>query len=905
MSSYFELKPIQICNYSNDIQQIRTYLHSKKPNPGKTIRINLSKLYEFNRDLFFRIICNTETYMNMFYDCIDDIFYNQSEIVFYDTELSTNTYGTENFEQVSQIYNQNESDIEVFKYDTKGMRIYPMSNVFMYHRISRAKEKFPDKKLTEIFPGDLLREYEIVFFYDFAIMKNFIAILSNFSTETGIRKNLYCDQKIISILKNPSNFLNSQVKDEFLNDAVINLDENETSNDESKFKRHTLLPHFMFTPIRLLKSKFLGTFIFTRGIVTKIHPIVPTLTMATYICDSCGAETYQKISKNYSELKECYSEKCRILNVKPTLSMQIRASKFISTMECFMTECLSDIPSSFTPKTIKIVLKRCFVKPGDIIYVTGILDFDEMFVINVHDIYNESLTIKKDYNDLNIDDIQSNYKENIRNKGKTNSGDDLDNKEFDMNHVETSIQFSNNLKGDCALKPLNINSSFLHEEYMSKKLFNFIYPYLTDLIIESFAPEIYSLKDIKKILFLTLIGSDLKQSNLTSIRGTINTLLIGDPGTSKSQLLKTIQKITRCIYTTGAGSSGAGLTASVTKVDNDYVLEAGALVLSDMNVCCIDELDKMNIKNRTTIHETMEQQSVSISKAGINCTLNARVTLIAAANPNNGFFRKDRSLEWNLGLPVSLLSRFDCVCVIADSPDEDKDNNLAKHVTKQYLFDNSRDNNEVINRKAMKQSETEHTFESTNTEQKNDFIEKKLTLRTSNTDNSAKDKVLEELNEGKMLSYDFLRSFINLAKSIKPSLNANISQKIIMTYIEKRKEKRETTPRLLLSLLRFAIAHAKLRLSSVVELIDIEESVRLLTTLNYTYERDENIKDNNILDIYATIYKKIVDNAISKEIDFEKIYSICGFSKEETDKAIEMYVDAGALFYKGNKIIIR
>merc|ERR1719231_1559136 len=202
---------------------------------------------------------------------------------------------------------------------------------------------------------------------------------------------------------------------------------------------------------------------------------------------------------------------------------------------------------------------------------------------------------------------------------------------------------------------------------------------------KSIAPEIFGHVDVKKALLLVLIGSFTKtMGDGMKIRGDIHTLLMGDPGVAKSQLLKQAIKIApRSVYTTGKGSSGVGLTASVTrdKTTGEVTLEGGALVLADMGVCCIDEFDKMEENDRTAIHEVMEQQTVSLAKSGITTTLNTRTTVCAAANPAYGRYNPFKSPVENMAMPAALLSRFDFQFLLLDTVDREKDLNLAKHVT--------------------------------------------------------------------------------------------------------------------------------------------------------------------------------------------------------------------------------
>lgn len=316
-------------------------------------------------------------------------------------------------------------------------------------------------------------------------------------------------------------------------------------------------------------------------------------------------------------------------------------------------------------------------------------------------------------------------------------------------------------------------------------------------VSDSIAPSIFGHSQLKKAIALMLVGgNEVIRKNSSRIRGDINILMVGDPSTAKSQFLRYIHSMSDlAILTTGKGSTGVGLTAAVVvDKDGDKKLEAGAMVLGDRGVVCIDEFDKMDEDDRVAIHEVMEQQTVTISKAGIHTTLNSRCSVVAAANPILGQYKENMSPSQNIGLMESLLTRFDLIFVMLDNLTEKEDRMVAKHVIENHV--------------------------------------------ASEMDDGV-------FRENGVINQECLRMYLREAKAFRPVLSEEAGQVLSQAFVGLRQESNAivaVTPRVLETLIRLSTAHAKLRMSTTVEASDARGAVELLKSTLYAKPEEKTKK---------------------------------------------------------------
>ena len=492
--------------------------------------------------------------------------------------------------------------------------------------------------------------------------------------------------------------------------------------------------------LRQINAEIINKMTSVSGMVVRSSEVKPLAKEITYKCSN-DHEFHITLEKGMTvpPLYRCgIDPKC----TSKDFTIQPDKSRFIDFQIARLQELPEDLPPGQLPHYVDVTIKQDLVdnaRPGDRIILTGIVRIEQEYFIGA----------------------------------RSTSG--LYRLRIDGNNIE----FLGG-RGPKTSRKTEREEVSPEEEKIIKSLSE--NPDIYNRLVDSFAPHIQGHTLIKEAILLLIVGSTQRLlQDGTKIRGDINIFLVGDPGTAKSEMLKFCARIApRGLYTSGRGSTAAGLTAAVVRDKSGIMmLEAGAVVLGDQGLVCIDEFDKMKPEDRSALHEVMEQQSASIAKGGIVATLNARTSILAAANPMYGKYDPFKNITENVNLPIPLLTRFDLIFVVRDIPSKEKDSRIAKHIINLYTPGGN--------------------------------------------------------DTRSLIDSDILTKYLSYSKRINPVLTKEAEDKILAYYMKMRNVESEemitVTPRQLEGLIRLATARARLLMKDQVEAEDAERAIFLIESM--------------------------------------------------------------------------
>jgi len=570
--------------------------------------------------------------------------------------------------------------------------------------------------------------------------------------------------------------------------------------------------------LREINADLINKLVSISGMVVRSSEVKPLAKKIAYKCTNCSTVTEAQLKGLV--LKK--PVKCPACSEKE-LEMDPESSLFIDFQLVRLQELPEDLPAGQLPHYIEVTVMSDLVdqcRPGDRIMLTGIIRIEQ---------------------------------EQLAPQAKTSL--------FRLRMEGNNIEYLGGRAGSKDTRSVERIMISTEDERQIRIIAS--KPDAYEKLIASFAPHIYGHEPIKEAILLLIVGSVTKKLDDGSTRrGDINVLLVGDPGTAKSEMLKFTAKIApRGLYTSGRGSTAAGLTAAVIRDKSGIMmLEAGAVVLGDQGIVCIDEFDKIKPEDRSALHEVMEQQTCSVAKGGIVATLNARTSILSAANPIYGKYDPYKNITENVNLPVPLLTRFDLIFIVRDNPDKEKDNLVASHILE-------------IHR---------------------------------DTEKAARPAI----------DIDLFSKYLSYAKQIEPTLTPEAIDIVRSYYMEMRRIESEgmitVTPRQLEGLIRLASARARLLLKDMVEAEDAQRAIYLVdqmmrtagvdvntgkTDLGVLYGKPQSVvsKEKMFMELFRGL-TGAENNDVEDKVLVDELVKTGKFSDEEARKYIQKFNREGQIF---------